>query len=416
MISYCKNKVYNFLRRSQKYTGTDNVYLAKGGFWLIFGQMISMAIAFFSAVAFANLLNPTVYGDYKYVLSIAELLEITTLVGVGTAINQAVARNLEGSFYTGFKTKLKWGVLGSLIALGVAVYYFLKGNIILPLPLVVVAVFLPLLNASHVFTAFLGGKKLFGVQIRYTVFSQIISVGTMIAALMLTKNLLWLITVYFVANTSTSYFFYLLTKIKFKPNKNEDLQTPSYGKHLSLMGVISSVANRLDSLMLFNLIGPAQLAIYSFAMIIPQQIENMLGNVETLVFPKIASKPQEEIRSSLIKKFWKFAFLIGGVIVIAIIVIPYFYKIFFPQYLDSIRYSQVFMISLISLPITILGTAFKAKMMKKELYIMKSGSFVKIALMAILIPLYGIWGAVIAVIGTEIFKSGLVLFFFFRKF
>ena len=25
--------VYNFLRKTQKYTGTDNVYLAEGGFW-----------------------------------------------------------------------------------------------------------------------------------------------------------------------------------------------------------------------------------------------------------------------------------------------------------------------------------------------------------------------------------------------
>ncbi|MBI2627399.1 oligosaccharide flippase family protein, partial [Candidatus Nomurabacteria bacterium] len=216
----------------------------------------------------------------------------------------------------------------------------------------------------------MGGKKLFNFQIKYTIISQMISVGAIISALFLTKNLLWLVAVYFSSNTLTNYGFYLLTKLKFRPNKKDDPQTISYGKHLSLMGVISSVANRLDSLLLFNYIGPVQLAIYSFATIIPQQIENVLGHIETLAFPKLASKSQTEMKASLMKKFWKLAFLTVIVMLIYIMVIPFFYKIFFPRYLDSILYSQIFMLSSISLPISLLGTAFKAKMMKKELYLM----------------------------------------------
>ncbi|MBI2627398.1 oligosaccharide flippase family protein [Candidatus Nomurabacteria bacterium] len=123
-----KNGIYGLLRLTQKYTGTDNVYLARGGFWLGSGQMFSMAVAFLSAVAFANLLNPEIYGKYKYILSLAELLEISALVGMGAAVTQAVARNIEGSFYTAFKTKLKWALLGSLGALAGAIYYWMKGN------------------------------------------------------------------------------------------------------------------------------------------------------------------------------------------------------------------------------------------------------------------------------------------------
>ena len=408
--------VYKFLRRSQKYTGTDNIYLAKGGSWLVLGQIVPTAIAFFSAVAFANLLSQANYGNYKYVLSLAELLEITALAGMGAAVTQAVARNLEGSFYTAFKTKLKWGLLGSLAALSGAAYYWLKGNEILPIPLVMTAIFLPIMIASHIYASFLGGRKLFNIQIKYSIISQMISVGAIITALFLTKNIIWLIAAYFISSTSTNYFFYLLTKFKFRPNKKEDPQTLSYGKHLSLMGVISGVASRLDKLLLFTFIGPTPLAIYSFATIIPERIEGILGNVETLAFPKLASKPQKEIKANLMKKFWKLALLTGIVMILLIAIIPYFYKIFFPQYLNSIPYSQAFVFSFISLPIALLGTAFKAKMMKKELYIMKLGSFARICLLAALIPFYGIWGAIAATIGAEIFKAGLVLFLFFKKF
>ena len=123
-----KAKIKNFLIWSQKYTQTDMVYLAKGGFWLTLGNIISSASVFLLAIAFANLLDSTTYGNYKYILSLVGILIIFTLTGTKFAIPQAVARGLEGSFYTGFKTKLKWGVLGSLSAIGLAGYYFLQGN------------------------------------------------------------------------------------------------------------------------------------------------------------------------------------------------------------------------------------------------------------------------------------------------
>ena len=115
------------------------------------------------------------------------------------------------------------------------------------------------------------------------------------------------------------------------------------------------------------------------------------------------------------KKAWKLAFLTGAVVILYIIIAPYFYKIFFPQYIASVPYSQMFILSFISLPAAFLGTVFQAKMMKKQLYLIKIAPFVKIVFLAILIPFYGIWGAIAAIIGAQIFKLGLILFLF-RKF
>ncbi len=102
-----KQRIYRFLREMQKYTGTDNVYLAKGGFWLTLEDVVSAAASFLLALAFANLLNPIIYGNYRYILSLIGTLGIFSLSGLGTTITQATARNFEESFYTGFKTKLK---------------------------------------------------------------------------------------------------------------------------------------------------------------------------------------------------------------------------------------------------------------------------------------------------------------------
>ena len=406
---------YKILRRSQKYTGTDNVYLAKSGFWLTLGQFFSLVVTFLSAVAFANLLDPTTYGNYKYVLSLLGILAVFCLDGMRTAVTQAVARGFEGSFYTAFITKLKWGLLGSLVAIGGAAYYWVRGNNLLPIPLLISAIFLPLMYASQLYGAFLNGRKLFRIQVNYEIISRIFFTGTIITALFFTRNLFWLIAVYFVSNTFLNYFFYFLTKIKFRPNKKEDQETLNYGKHLSLMSVINYLATYLDKILLFTFVGPAQLAVYSFAVLIPEQIKNMTADINALALPKLSLKSREEIKASMMKKIWKLTLLTGAIIVFYIVIAPYFFKIFFPQYLSSVPYSQILMFTIISFPVSLISTAFHAKLMKKEQYLLRLVAFSRIILLAVLAPLYGIWGVIAARIGAEIVSLSLMLFLF-RKF
>lgn len=410
-----KNLIYQFLRKSQKYTGTDNVYLARGGFWLSSGQIISMAIAFGSAVAFANLLDPAIYGDYKYILSLLGVLGIFSLDGIGSAVTQAVARGLEGSFYAGFKVKLKWGLLGSLAAIGGAIYYWIHGNTLIPVPLLISAIFIPLMYASQIYGAFLNGRKLFHIQVSYGIINQVVSAIAIITALFFTKNVFWLIAVYFFSHTVLNYSFYFFTKIKFRPNKKEDEKTIGYAKHLSLMSVINYIATYLDKILLFNFMGPAQLAIYSFALLIPEQIKGITDNLNTLAFPKLAQKSREEIKANMMKRFWKLALLAIIIIFLYIIIVPFFFKIFFPRYLGSVNYSQVYMLTLVSFPALIMSTAFGAKMMKKELYLLRIVPLTRIVLFSTLIPFFGIWGAIAAEIGGEIVSLTLILFLF-RKF
>ena len=414
MIKEVNKLSYQFLRKTQKYTGTDNVYLAKGGFWLTLGQFVSAGASLLLAIAFANLLDPVTYGNYKYALSLFGILQIFSLIGMKTAITQAVARGLEGSFYTGFKARLKWALLGSLVGIAAACYYWLRGNETLPIPLLLSAAFLPLMYASRVYVSFLDGKKLFNIRTKYNIVSQIAFAVSIVAALFLTKNLVWLIAVYLVSHTFLNYFFYFLTKIRFKPNKNEDPKTLNYGKHLSLMGVISQSATYLDKILMFTLVGSSQLAIYAFAIIVPEEVKKILGSISTLAMPKFSPKSREEIKVNIMKKFWKLALLTGVVAILYVLIAPYFYQLLFPQYMESVWYSQIFILSFISIPVSLLGVAFQAKMMKKELYLIKIAPFIRIGLFAVFIPFYGILGAIMAIIGAELFKLILVLFLFRR--
>ena len=64
MISTIKNRIILLLRKSEKYTKTDMVYLFSGGSWLVVGQIISSVSALALAVLFANLARVSIVG-YK---------------------------------------------------------------------------------------------------------------------------------------------------------------------------------------------------------------------------------------------------------------------------------------------------------------------------------------------------------------
>jgi O-antigen/teichoic acid export membrane protein len=405
-----KQKIYHFLRQSEKYTKTDMVYLVKGGSWLTLGQIISAASAFLLSVAFANLLPQETYGNYKYILSLLGILTIFSLPGLGTAIIQAVARGYEGSFYQAFRIKLKWGCLGSLTAIVLGGYYWYQGNTDLPVPLFLSALFLPLMQASQIYAALLGGRKLFSYQVKYSTATRLFSVATMIAALFLTNNLIWIIAVYLVSNTLANLFFYFFTKSKFQPNKKEDQQTISYGKHLSLVNIINTIASYLDRLLVFHYLGAIELAIYSFAITPPEQIKRLLKNIDLLALPQFAQRSKEEIKSTIFKKVKKFIIFILPLIGLYILLAPFLYEIFFPQYLNSIFYSQVFSLSLLGTLAVLVISALKSQGAKKQLYQLNIySSLIQIILLFFFMHFYGLWGIILARILSQFIGLSLSL-------
>ena len=91
-------KVKELLLRSEKYTKTDMLYLARGGFWLTLGQGLGIIAGLLLVIGFANLLPKEVYGNYKFILSLGGIIGAFTLTGMSIAVTQAVARGFEGNF------------------------------------------------------------------------------------------------------------------------------------------------------------------------------------------------------------------------------------------------------------------------------------------------------------------------------
>ncbi|MFH0852541.1 MAG: oligosaccharide flippase family protein [bacterium] len=397
-----RSKAYNLLRWSETHTQTDMVYVAKGGFWLVFGQILTSGATFLLAIAFANFLPKETYGIYKYILSVAGFLGFLTLTGMNVAVTQAVARGYEGALKKSFRIQIQWGLILFLTTLAGAVYYFTKGNQLLAISFLIIGLFSPLLNSANTYTAFLGGKKYFRTLSFYSVISVFFTSIALFLTLLATKNPLPLIIVYFISNTVINIFFYLKTINTFKPNLNDDPETISYGKHLSIQNVIATAAAFLDTPLLFHFFGAADVAVYSFAVSPPEQIKAVFKNVGSLALPKFSEKSGEEIKKTILRKVLIFSSVIALAVAVYIFIAPLAFKIFFPKYVDSVFYSQIYAISIIATAIYLPNTALQSQIAKKELYYFNiSTSILQIILLFVFIYFWGILGAVLSRVATR---------------
>jgi len=392
-----KEKTHRLLKKTEKYTKTDNIYLIKYGSWLTLGQIISSVSAFLLALAFANLLDKETYGFYKYIISIAGILAIPTLNGINTAIIQAVSRGFEGSVKKGLKTRIKWGLLGGLASLGLAGYYYFNNNNTLSIAFLIAAVFVPFMDSLTIYSAVLTGKKRFDLEVKYLSFIRIIAAGSTVLILLLTKNLFLIILSYFILYTFLRFLFTYLTFRKITLNKKEDNKTIPYGKHLTLIGLISNFTNYLDKILIFHFLGAAELAIYAFAVLPTEQIKAFLINIYTLALPKLSIRPIQEIKTAIVSKMFRFGLFICLGIIAYVVLAPFFYQLFFPQYQESVLLSQIFSISLVGAVAILPITTLQAKMAKKQLYqINIIGPIIQILLLIILVNLYGLFGIITA--------------------
>jgi len=416
MITQLKNRAYIFLRWTERWTQTDMVYLARGGSWLGIGQVITFASALLSSIAFANLLPAATFGAYKYIFSLIGLLSIPTLSGMSTALTKAAAQGDDGTLYAASRLKVRWGLLGALASLLLAGYYYHGQNNGLALSFLAAAVFLPLMDALNIYNAYLNGKKKFKLITEFNIINQIMILAVMVATIALTKNIALIILVYFMANTLANSFFYYLAVKKVPPNDKVSADALSYGKHLTLMNVIGLIAGQFDKILMWHFLGAAELAIYSFALApVDQANSGVLKNSINLAMPKLSSNDPAYLKQNLPSKLLKFTILTALAALVYILAAPYLYSVFFPQYASSVLYSRFYALTLAILPLGLFSTAIVSQGQKKKLYFLSvSMSTLKIIALFVLLPLWGIAGAVAALVLSTVINNAVSIYLFYK--
>ena len=391
------------------------VYLAKGGGWSVLGTIGTTIIAAATFLAFANWLPKENYGTYQYILAVADLFGIFVLSGIDGAVARSTARGQEGSLMEGLYTKIRWGLIGGFGAIALGTYYLVNANMTLGWGFIIAGIFLPFWEAPGLYGTYLQGKKQFGLLNIGDVITQFGSALTIIPTLFFTDNVLIILFVYLATWGVLRTGFFLFTLRKFPPNDVHDPEMVPYGKHLSLMSVVTTIASKADTVLLWHFLGPVSVAIYAFSQSIPMRANGFLKIVNRLAFPKMAAQDPAELRNTLMHKVW----LMTGVSTLGALVYalaaPSIFQMFLPRYLDAVPYTMAAAALIALQPFSLISSSFSAQAKKNSLYIWSMVTpLARIALFLLLIPQWGLWGAMGGLLLAKAFESALLVSLFYQ--
>lgn len=406
----------SLLHTGSTYLRTDLTYLLQGGFWLSSTKLIGAGTALITSVVLANMLPEHVYGVYRYVLSLLVLLTIPTLIGIDTALTRAIAKDQSYAFMPAFWTKVRWGLIGSVASTVIASYYFWQGDATLGSAFLIAALFIPILDPANLFLAYLAGTKNFKLQTVYQLVIRVASTVAMISTVYVTTNIIVLLLVYFVSYTVLRLGFLVLVLRRIPPASGQtDTTTISFGKHLTIQNIPTAFTKTIDALLVFQFSGAAALAGYSLARIPLKQGQNILGSINLLAFPNLAKREPIVVRRTLPRKILTaYVVIIPAVLCYWLLAAPFF-NLLYPQYTAFIFLSQIFMLQLLTLPISLIETTLTAFGEQRRLYFYTvTTSIIRLVLLVSLIPLYGPMGAAAALLITAAIGSGVLGYLFYR--
>lgn len=378
------------------------IYVARGSFWSTFNFIASSLFSTLLVIGFGNLVPKEVYGNYKYIMSLAGALGFIMFVGINTAVTQSAASGKIGSLSYAIKTQLRWNVLFTLTLLGVAGYYFFNDHASFAIAFIILAAGNPLVSTFNTYGAFLAGRKEFKRASLYASMTTFFYVLCMFTAIVVSADLIVLVGAYIIGSLVPLLYFHWKVVRSLPPHDplsaQEEKELVSYARHLNVLNIFGNLSQYVDKIVVFHYMGAVELAIYGFALAVPERIRGYLKNITALALPKLSERSLEDISLNFYRRIFQ-GMLIGSLISIGYVVgAPIVFKLLLPKYLEAVHYSQIIGISYIFLlPGTYIGDIFKAQKMIRALYLSSLGGHItRIALFVLLGARWGIWGVIAA--------------------
>lgn len=397
-------------------TRTDIQYVAQSGFWNNLGVVSVSVFSFLLYLLFARYLSPETYGTYQYLLSLAVLVSSLTLTGLNTSVAKTVAQGNDSALQQAVRLQLKWYLVPASAGICASAYYLLNGNLTLGLGLLLIGILTPLQYTFSMYSGFLLGKKdfrrgfLYGLAVNVPFY-------TVLAVVALTSNdPLLLLGANLIAQSLGVYVAYRSVLRVYKPKSDGPALSKRYGGHLSFMGTLGTLGNQIDSLVAFHVLGPAQLAVYSFATAIPDRLASLLKFLPAASLPRFSNRTEEEIRVGLRARIW---LMIGSLSLFAV-TYAFFaqaaYDFFFPQYSSAAPFSQVYAITILGVGTQVLLSALLAHERIRSLYVVNTAIPV-LQILASLVGaiLFGLWGLVVGRVIITFTSFGLLALLVLRS-
>lgn len=405
MIRNLSEKAVKILRWSEKYAKTDMVYFFKGNFWINVNRGLSVANGIALSIAFAHLLTKEAYGTYTYVFAIAGLFSMPMTTGIGAGISKGVSRGHDRMVFDGMRRILPWSIAGGVGLFGLGAYYLISGNLVLGYSFMLSGALLPVLVSVGAAKSYLSAKGDFKLATTFNSWRTPLMTLVLIFVAWKTSSAFAIILASMIGNIALSIFFYCEVKRRYAGDLEKPTTEPFAGRyafHSALLSIFAYLSEQLDDILLWRFVGAAPVATYTYAIAPVRELRSLVENQGTIAAPRFAQKEFSEVRAGLLFRIKQLYLIAVPLIVIYILLAPFIFKFLFPRYIDAVALSQLASLSLLSAPRKLMTTAITAHQKIKESYITSIlPSAVRIVIACALVPLWGIKGAVIALLASE---------------
>ncbi|MCB0195312.1 MAG: oligosaccharide flippase family protein [Anaerolineae bacterium] len=392
----------NLLSRLGDALRFDFRYFVVGSGWLTFAIGIGYAMGLLRSIAFARLAPSEVYGQYSFVLAAVGMLSVVTLSGISTALTQAVARGMHGSFFEAVKIRALWGSLGSIVVIIFGIgYAYYQTEIKFLWAFAAVALFIPFISCTDLITAYYQGRKRFDIVSWLNSGTVILITVGLTIALWVHLDFVWLLAINSIATLLVPLLLYRSVANQAR-NSPVDPEIFSYGWSLSVANAIGTIAFYLDSVLLGFFSSFSAVAIYRIAAVLPENSKIFFKIMTSLLMPKLAETSDRKFYDTNNRN--RMFILLGlniGAVLIAMMIIPYIILILYGQaYSQSAIYAQGMFLSMgLSAVDAVSLAVLQAK--KRADIIFRANllyGILQISSLIILIPRIGIGGIVISYI------------------
>lgn len=380
--------------------GFDAHYFAKNSAVVTTAYGISALKGLITGYLVTRLFPTQMYGEYKFVLSIIGVVGFIGLPGLPSALASAIARKEPVSLTRIARWFCLVSGMGSLVILGcIALLPSWGRSDLWPLFLIAALLFVPSSLSTNLYSGIIRGTGAFTTAFRVSFLSNILVTVTVFIMLMIKPSSLLLLT-FTMAIPAIVYIAGLIPFERKMRSKNSQKKILLTAGQLSMATIPSSISWYLDGLIISAFFGLNQLAIFSVAMLIPEQVKTWTKELFPILFSKQASgKDTNERRRKMDKGvlIGTAIFAIGIAIYIAIA--PFIIPLLFPNYpaAQLVQLTSVAALTLLVAPASVYPQFLEARRMVKAVHWCNwTASAVFVTALFTLIPLYGPMGAVIS--------------------
>lgn len=428
----------NYAKRLVKGSTIIFTALLITGFIGLFVRAFLARVLIFEDVAY-GVTPGSFYGVFEGALSIIAVFELFRGFGLDTALIRHIPEYSVKKQFSKIKSSVTFVIsvqliVGILIAVGFFIFSNNIASIIIKtsgVPITAAITIIQILAVWFILSAFLTFAKIFqGLQNMslYSIIRYVENMSLLFLALVLVSGLGLGVAgaayAYLITAIATGVLSFAILRRKYPHlfkihapiDSNLSKKTMRFASPIFLSGIVGLVIGYMGTLMVIAFRPPAEIGYYLIALPMSNFLISIVGSVMFVFFPMVAeiwAKREKKILGNMMHFLTKFSFILVTPAVLLLVAFPdiVIRVLFGQEYLPAATALQIFGIATVPwVIIRILGLSI--------IGIGKPGTEAKVtATMAafiffanlLLISLYGIEGAAVAVLGT--YSLGAMLFF-----